>query len=159
MPDRALSTFLSLLDDVLYGPVHEASSPIIAPYFPYCTERKSHCISTGIPKKRTESLREDPRTHYSKDNPITYDPREDPITEDPKKDPVTEDPRKGPITLRTLKKTRSLRSLRRTLSLRTLKRTLSMKILKRTLSSTKDCNFLGMVYDRVGDADKFSYKN
>ena len=63
------------------------------------------------------------------------------------------------LSLRTLKKTLSLRSLRRTLSLRILKRTLSMKILKRTLSSTKDCNFLGMVYDRVGDADKFSYKN
>ena len=87
---------------------------------------------------------------------------------------LKEDPKKGPITEKS-KEDLSLRNLKRTLSPRTLKKTLSQKLLKKNPSSRTlkepyhwgplmtftpqkplfDFFFI-MVYDRVGDENKFS---
>ena len=72
---------------------------------------------------------------------------EESITEDPEEEPITEDSKK-------------------ILSLRTFKRTLSLWNLKRTLwgpsgASGPSMNYFflfGMVCDRVGDGDKYSYE-
>ena len=77
--------------------------------------------------------------------PYNWGLREDPIVEDPKEYPINDKPKEG-------------------LSLWNLKTTLSMKILRsfRTFNdfyATKLFGFLVMVYDRVGDGDKFSNGN
>ena len=82
-----------------------------------------------------------------------------------KEDPITEDHKDDPITYRSKKKTKSLRNLKRTLSLRTLKRTLSLRALTSVSTLNDFCaaktffGFLVIVYDRVGDGEKFSCKN
>ena len=73
---------------------------------------------------------------------------------------------KRTLWLRDLKKNlkKTLRNLKRTLSLDTLKRTLSMRTLRSfsTLDNFYATNFffhfLVIVYDRVGDGEKFSCK-
>ena len=81
-------------------------------------------------------------TNYAKEESITEDPEEEPFTEDSK---------------RVL----SPKNFKRTLSLRNLKRTLSLRILRSFRFALQKAlfRFLVMIYDRVGDGDKFSYEN
>ena len=72
---------------------------------------------------------------------------------------------KKTLSLRNLKRTLSRKILKRNPSLRNLKRTLSLRTLKRFRILNEFCaaksvfGFLVMVYDRVGNGDKFSFEN
>ena len=81
----------------------------------------------------------------------TDDPTEESVTEDPEEEPITEDS----------KRTLSLGNLKRTLSLRTIR---SFSTLNDFCVAKNSFWLFGvflvyLVYYRVGNEDKFSYKN
>ena len=76
--------------------------------------------------------------------PCNWGLREDPIAEDPKENPINEKPKEGPITVKS-KDNAINEELQDFQWLLRHKKTLF--------------GFLVMVYDRVGDGDKFSNEN